>query len=86
MQKRATDPVQPVSFGTALNISLNNYYDLLKAHIGGLAANEYLQLKLIADPVDISDTDASKGGYRWWSYYNLLNRSDLSISPTPLAS
>src|SRR5262249_6926649 len=51
-----------------------------------LATDEFLQLKLVADPVSISDDKASKGGYRWWSYYNLLNRSDLSISPEPVSN
>jgi hypothetical protein len=85
MRWRATSPVQPVSFSAALNISLNNYYDLLKAQVGGLAANEFLQLKLVADPVNISGKDVSQRGYPWWSYWNLLVRSDLSIVPSPLS-
>jgi len=75
------DPVQNVSINTALSVSLNNYYDLLKNQIRGLAAQEFLQLKLVADPVDLSTKD-----YPWFSYYNLLNRSDLAVNPTPLSS
>ncbi|WP_332819949.1 hypothetical protein [Sphingopyxis sp.] len=78
-------PIQDVSFGTALKISLDNYYDLLKAQVGGLATEEYLQLKLVADTIDLSDKKASEGGYIWWSYYNLLRRSDLAIEPSPVS-
>lgn len=86
MYTKAASPVQDISFGEALNVSLNNYYDLLKASVGGLAANEYLQLKLVADPVSLNDQKASAGGYRWWSYWNLIERSDHAISPTPIDS
>lgn len=78
-------PVKPVDFGTALKFSLDNYYDLLKTQVGGLKADEFLQLKLVADTIDISpEKKASEGGYQWFSYYNLLNRSDRAISPTPI--
>src|SRR4051812_13609540 len=72
--------VVPVPLSAALNTSLDNYYDLLKAKIGGLQAEEFLQLKLVADPVDISDEK-----YRYWSWYNLLTRSDLAIEPNPIS-
>lgn len=72
----ATNPIQDVTFGTALQLSLNNYYDLLKAQVGGLNANEYLQLKLVADVLDMS-TD-----YPWFSLLQLLLRSDQAIEPT----
>jgi hypothetical protein len=75
-----SDQVRPVPFGEALKISLDNYYDLLKTQVGGLGAEEYLQLKLVADPVDIS---AEK--YPYYSQYNLLNRSDLAIEPVPVS-
>lgn len=75
------DPVQNVPINTALSVSLNNYYDILKNQIGGLGSNEFLQLKLVADPVDISAAD-----YPWFSYYNLLIRSDLAVDPTPLST
>jgi hypothetical protein len=79
------DPVTDVPFGQAMQISLNNYYDLLKAQAGGLGADEFLQLKLVADSVDIS-APAEKGGiYEWFSYYNLLQRSDLQIEAQPLS-
>lgn len=71
--------VVPISLGSALNTTLDNYYDLLKNQLGGLQSEEYLQLKLVADPVDIS---AEK--YPYWSMYNLLTRSDLSIEPRPV--
>ena len=48
----ADSPVRDVPFGEALNISLDNYYDLLKSQVGGLRADEFLQLKLVADTVD----------------------------------
>jgi hypothetical protein len=76
-----SDPVQVVPINAALSVSLNNYYDLLKNQVGGLAAQEFLQLKLVADPVDLSST-----GYPWFSYWNLLNRSDLAIQPTAVSS
>lgn len=74
------NPVQEVPVGTALKISLDNYYDLLKAQVGNLAADEFFQLKLVADTVDISEQD-----YRWFSYYNLLRRSDQAIEPIPVS-
>lgn len=75
----ASSPVRPVDFGKALKISLDSYYDLLKAQTGGLQAGEFLQLKLVADPVAISDKE-----YKWYSYYQLLRRSDRAIAPTPI--
>lgn len=75
----AGSPVQPVSFGQGLTLSLDNYYDLLKASVGGLAIDEFLQLKLVADPVAISSAN-----YKWFSYYQLLRRSDRAIAPTPV--
>lgn len=73
-------PIKDVTFGQALKISLDNYYDILKAQVGGLATNEYLQLKAVADPIDISSAK-----YKWFSYYNLLRRSDQAIDPTPVS-
>jgi hypothetical protein len=76
----ADSPIRDVPFGTALKLSLDNYYDLLKTYAGGLGAEEYLQLKLVADPVGISSKN-----YRWFSYYQLLKRSDQAIAPTPIS-
>ena len=72
--------VRPVSLPDALSITLDNYYDLLKSQVGGLGADEFLQLKLVADPVDIDDER-----YRFFSLYQLLNRSDLAIDPKPVS-
>lgn len=72
--------VRPVSLPDGLNITLDNYYDLLKSQVGGLGADEYLQLKLVADPVDIDDER-----YRFFSHYQLLSRSDLAIEPKPVS-
>ncbi len=85
MYPLSQSPVKEVTFGQALKLSLDNYYDVLKTQVGGLGTEEYLQLKLVADPVDLSDKRASESGYKWFSYYNLLNRSDLSIMPEPVA-
>lgn len=73
------NPIQDVPFGTALKISLDHYYDILRANVGNLGSEEYLQLKLVADAVDISE-----GRYPWFSYYSLLRRSDQAIDPTPV--
>lgn len=81
----ATSPVKDVSLGQALQISLDNYYDLLITQVGTLKAEEHLQLKLVADPVSISGKKFADGGYPWFSYYNLLRRSDLSIVPEPVS-
>lgn len=80
----SSSPVKDVQFGEALQISLNHYYDLLKTQVGGLNSDEVIQLKLVADNIDLSNKNASEGGYRWWSYYNLLNRSDRAIVPMPV--
>ena len=79
-------PVQPVSFGEAMQISVKNYYDLLKENASSLEANEFLQLKLAADIVDITDKTNDDKGYEWYSYYNLLNRADLGIESQPLSN
>lgn len=84
MYKLKQSPVVDVSFGDALSLSLNNYYDLLKTQVGGLGAEEYLQLKLVADVLDVSDKGAAEGGYKWFSNYNLLKRSDKSIDNNPV--
>lgn len=85
MYRIAASPVQDVTFGQALKFSLDNYYDLLKTQVGGLEVDEFLQLKLVADSLDLSqDKIASAGGYRWFSYYNLLNKSDRAITPKPI--
>src|SRR5690349_5249101 len=76
----ADSPIKEVPFSQALTVSLNNYYDLLKSQVGGLATEEYLQLKLVADALDISETK-----HKWYSYYNLLRRSDQAIAPTPVS-
>lgn len=74
-------PVQDVTFGQGLQISLNNYYDLLKTNAATLGVDEFLQIKLVADPVSISTKKFADGGYPWFSQYNLLRRSDMSIVP-----
>jgi len=85
MFRAGSDPVQPVSLSSALKISLDNFYDLLKGH-AGVAQNELLQLRLSADLLDISDDKlASKGGYKWFSYHNLLDRSDRQIESSPVS-
>jgi hypothetical protein len=85
MKTPFNDPTQPVPFGQGMQISLNNYYDLLKANAGNLGANEFVQLKLAADIVDISAKKNKDGGYEWNSYYNLLTRSDVGIDPGPIS-
>lgn len=79
-----SSPVQEVKFGTALKISLDNYYDLLKTQVGGLNTDEYLQLKLVADSIDITNREFKEKGYKWYSYYNLMRRADNAIDPTPV--
>jgi hypothetical protein len=88
---QADSPVRPISVGDALKISLDNYYDLLKTHVGGLAANEFLQLKLVADILDVSldwPPAAPVGAhfYPWFSYFNMLERADRSIVPAPVSA
>ena len=86
MYPQSDSPIKEVPFGEALKLSLDNYYDLLKEKVGSLAAEEYIQLKLVADVLDLSDEKAaSEGGYKWFSYYNLLKRSDRSIVPAPVS-
>lgn len=77
-------PVKEVRFGSALNLSLDHYYDLLKGKIGKLESDEFLQLKLVADSIDLSDKDFKDRGYKWFSYYNLLRRADRAIDPQPV--
>ncbi len=70
-----------MTFGQGLQISLNNYYDLLKTQAATLGVDEFLQIKLVADPVSISYKKYAEGGYPWFSQYNLLRRADMSIVP-----
>jgi hypothetical protein len=76
-------PVEDVTLGEAMKISLDHYYELLKKNAGGLEENEFLQLRLISDPVDVSNKDE---GYTWFSKYNLLERADAAINPSPINS
>lgn len=87
MNQTFTDsPVKPVTMGEGLEISLNNFYDLLKTQAGSLNADEFLQLKLVADVVDISEAKKPQDkGYEWYSYLNLINRADVEIEPQPLS-
>lgn len=88
----AESPVQPISPGDALKISLDNYYDLLKGQVGNLQVNEYLQLKLVADILDVSadwpTPPPAEGAhfYPWYSNLQLLNRADKTIVPIPLSA
>lgn len=86
MYTAGSDPVRPISLSSALKISLDNYYDLMKTSVG-VANNEMLQLKLVADLLDISDDRIipSKGGYTWFSYHNLLERADRKIQPSAVS-
>ena len=84
MPGRATSPIVPITMPQAAKLSLDNYYDLLKLNAASLQANEFLQLRIVAEPVDISNDKASQGGYIWWSYSNLLWLSDRVIVPGPV--
>ncbi|KIO50268.1 hypothetical protein [Nitrosospira sp. NpAV] len=77
-------PVKDITFGDATQLTLDNYYDVLKLHVGTLQKEEYLQLKVAADTLDISSKGVPDGGYKWFSYYNMLRRSDRAISPSPV--
>jgi len=77
------NPVQDVTFGEGMQISFDHYYDLLKNQTGSLGSKEFLQLKLVADGIDISPS-TKEGSYKWFSYYNFLRRADLAINPVPL--
>jgi len=75
-----TSPVQDVTFGQAMKVSLNHFYDVLKEQVGKLESEEFFQLRAIADAIDIAEKD-----YPFFSYYNLLQRSDQAIDPQPPA-
>ena len=85
MYNLSGSPVAPVTLGQASKISLDHYYDLLKSNAAGLQADEYLQLKITADVVDISTAKASEGGYAWFSQYAMLQRADREIVPTAVS-
>ena len=76
MYAKINSPVKDVDFGEALKLSLDNYYDLLKTNVGALASNEFLQLKLVADPLDLSDKGACL-------LYTSPSPRDLSTSRMP---
>lgn len=60
-----SSPVKEITFGQATKFSLDNYYEILKQKAGQLAAGELLQLKVIADTIDLSADEtilASKEG------------------------
>lgn len=83
-----SSPVKEITFGQATKFSLDNYYEILKEKAGQLAAGELLQLKVVADTIDLTSDEnilASKGGYTWFSYFNLLNRSDRAVEPLPVS-
>ena len=76
-------PIKDVTFGEGMEISFDHYYELLKNQTGSLGAKEFLQIKLVADGIDISPNTA-QGSYKWFSYYNFLRRADLAIIPIPI--
>ena len=57
-------PVKDVTFGEALKISLDHYYDLLKARAGDFDEKQFLQLQLASNIIDLSGESkkASEGG------------------------
>lgn len=76
-------PIKDVTFGQGMQISFDHYYELLKNQTGSLGSKEFLQIKLVADGIDISPS-TDEGSYKWFSYYNFLKRADLAISPVPI--
>lgn len=83
---KVSSPIKDITFGQGMLVSLDHYYDILKQKAGQLGAQEFLQLKVIADTIDLSSEDlTSNGGYVWFSYFNLLNRSDRAIEPDPVS-
>ncbi|HEY4370025.1 MAG TPA: hypothetical protein VGN07_22520 [Steroidobacteraceae bacterium] len=89
LQLFASSPVKPIPLAEALKISLDNYYALLKIQVGSFQANEFLQLKLVADILDISGTwpaNAPAGAhfYPWHSVFLMLDQADRQIVPAPI--
>jgi hypothetical protein len=83
MYQFSESPVKDVTFGEGMNISFDHYYELLKNQTGSLGSKEFLQIKLVADGIDISP-NTEQGSYKWFSYYNFLRRADLAINPVPI--
>ena len=81
------NPVEDISFGDATNLTLDLYYNILKAEAGRIKAPEYLQLKLVSSPLDLSAEPGGnkQGGYLWNSRYRLLQHSDTAVYPGPIS-
>jgi hypothetical protein len=58
--------------------TMDLFYQFAKEQIGNLQASQYIQLKTVADPFDVSLK------YKYYSYYNYLLRSDTILEPNPL--
>lgn len=78
-----SSPVKPVTPGAAMKITLDHYYDILKARAGNIANKQFIQLSLASSVLDLAPEPTvlkpSDGGYHWHSKYNMLQRCDRSI-------
>ena len=71
--------IQEIDVLKNFQITLDQFYSLVKAQSGNLAAQQYLQLQATALPLDLADT------YRYFSYGNLTRNFDVTVAPTPVS-
>ena len=55
------------------------FYDVVKEQLGSLGSLQFIQIKAVAEQLDISKS------YPWFGYYNYLNRTDLLLEPVPVS-
>jgi hypothetical protein len=67
-----------ISIGTAYQITIDNFYDLIKRQTGNWQTDSLFQLKLISQTIDVSDK------YPCYSYENLRQKADLQIENAPI--
>ena len=75
---RGVPPINPLA-DYKDKATFDLFYGFVKERVGNLGANQYLQIRTIAEPLDIAVR------YPWFSYCNYLTRIDTTIVPVPLS-
>ncbi len=74
---RSDQVLDPLS---AFGLTIGEFYGLVKSNIGELSSNQYLQLGVIAKPLDVA------ANYPWFSLRNLIRTLDLTLEPAVVSN
>ena len=56
------------------------FYQIVKLQIGNLKSDQYIQIRAVAEPLDMNKT------YPWFSYYAYLSKVDTCLEATPITN